>query len=294
MGDPGGERGLALLGFDPTGEVNRLRHEVSRLEKRVADGEEFLTDIFFWLEDQRDPGQTWENQHYIFQTSLRLYLTHEKGVPGRGRNVRIVTSILGPEPSCNNLCQFHKGFEGIGYVAEIAEAWVMFSVGAIAPELVFAEAAFGMRLLSVADEILEVRAAAAVGHARAGGRIRWVDEAASMSDEARAFDDGAHGARSNVETQKRQVPQIEMTLADGTKKPVRFDGYDGAQLIDRKRSVVTTKKAKDQAARQSQALRENGLTARWEVPTEAQARRARKVFEELGIKNITVRVVDGP
>ncbi len=120
--DRDGEVGPGLTGPDPTGEVNRLRHEVQRLEKRVADGEEFLTEIFIWLEDQRDPGQTWENQHYIFQTSLRLYLTHEKGVPGRGRDVRIVSSILGPEANCNNLCQFHKGFEGIGYVAEITEA----------------------------------------------------------------------------------------------------------------------------------------------------------------------------
>ncbi|WP_223259867.1 hypothetical protein, partial [Ralstonia pseudosolanacearum] len=39
------------------------------------------------------------------------------------------------------------------------------------------------------------------------------------------------------------------------------------------------------------ALSQNGLTGRWEVPTSQQAARAQKMFDELGIKNITVRVV---
>ena len=44
---------------------------------------------------------------------------------------------------------------------------------------------------------------------------------------------------------------------------VKFDGLDGDVLIDRKISVVTTDKAKDQALRQSEALSQSGLTARW-------------------------------
>lgn len=123
------------------------------------------------------------------------------------------------------------------------------------------------------------------------GKVRWVEENVSMSKSAHDYDDGAIGARSNPVTQRRLVPSIERTLPDGTKVPVKFDGIDGDVLIDRKRSITTFPKSKDQALRQSQALKENGLTGRWEVPNEAQARRARKMLEDLGITNISVKVV---
>ncbi|MDO7955103.1 hemagglutinin repeat-containing protein [Xanthomonas euvesicatoria pv. eucalypti] len=122
-------------------------------------------------------------------------------------------------------------------------------------------------------------------------KVVWVDEKASMSPKARDYNDSAPGARSNVETQASQAPSITRTMPDGTERPVKFDGVDADVLVDRKISVVTTPKAKDQALRQSQALSEQGLTGRWEVPTQAQANRAKKMFEELGIKNITVEVV---
>jgi len=109
-----------------------------------------------------------------------------------------------------------------------------------------------------------------------------MDENAAMSPNARYYNDSAPGARSNAETRASQAPAIERTGPDGSKKNVRFDGVDGDVLVDRKVSVVTTPKAKDQALRQSQALSEQGLTGRWEVPTEAQKRRAQKMFEELG------------
>lgn len=57
-------------------------------------------------------------------------------------------------------------------------------------------------------------------------------------------------------------------------------------MIDRKISVVTTQKAKDQAIRQSDALKNNKMTGRWEVPNQTQANRAQKMFDELGIKNM--------
>jgi filamentous hemagglutinin len=72
---------------------------------------------------------------------------------------------------------------------------------------------------------------------------------------------------------------------------VRFDGVDGDVLIYRKLSVVTTQKARDQVLRQSEALQQNGLTGRWEVPTQAQADRATRMFNELNVSNITIRVV---
>jgi len=74
-------------------------------------------------------------------------------------------------------------------------------------------------------------------------------------------------------------------------RPVRFDGVDGNVMIDRKKiSVVTTPKAKNQAIRQSESLKNNGITGRWEVPNQAQANRAQKIFDELGIKNIEVKI----
>ncbi|MGJ8522574.1 hypothetical protein R84981_001262 [Carnimonas sp. R-84981] len=90
--------------------------------------------------------------------------------------------------------------------------------------------------------------------------VRWVDENASMSNRAREYNDSASGARSNIETRKGQAPTIDRIDDDGVKKPVRFDGVDGKVMVDRKISVLTTSKAKNQAVRQSKALRENGMT----------------------------------
>jgi len=62
-------------------------------------------------------------------------------------------------------------------------------------------------------------------------------------------------------------------MADGSTRQVKFDGVDGDVMVDRKISVVTTDKAKDQALRQSETLSQNGLTGRWEVSSDAQAAR---------------------
>ena len=62
-------------------------------------------------------------------------------------------------------------------------------------------------------------------------------------------------------------------------------------MIDRKKAVTTFPKSEQQALRQSQALEQNGLTAVWEVPTEAEASRAMQLLLKLHITNITVRVV---
>lgn len=122
-------------------------------------------------------------------------------------------------------------------------------------------------------------------------KVKWVDENAAMSRRARDYNDSASGARSNIVTQKGQAPSIDRVDANGKSKSVRFDGVDGNVMIDRKISVVTTPKAKDQALRQSEALKNNGMTGRWEVPDQTQANRAQKMFDELGIKNIEVKIV---
>ena len=72
---------------------------------------------------------------------------------------------------------------------------------------------------------------------------------------------------------------------------VRFDGIEDGILIDRKLSVTSYFKTYDQTLRQSTALLEHGLTGRWEVPNVAEAARAQKLFDFLGIKNIRVKVV---
>lgn len=122
-------------------------------------------------------------------------------------------------------------------------------------------------------------------------KVTWVDENAGMSLRARNYNDSASGARSNINTKKGQAPTINRTDIDNNSKPVRFDGVDGNVMIDRKISVVTTPKAKDQAKRQSNALKNNNMTGRWEVPNQTQANRAQKIFDELGIKNIEVKIV---
>jgi len=74
-------------------------------------------------------------------------------------------------------------------------------------------------------------------------------------------------------------------------RTVRFDGIRGRTLIDRKKAVLTTPNKVDQALRQSEALRQNGLRGRWEVPNEREARRAKRLLDRLHITNITAKVV---
>jgi hypothetical protein len=120
------------------------------------------------------------------------------------------------------------------------------------------------------------------------GEIYWVDENANMSAAARTYDSGAVGSRTGF------APALQYYKAGGNKlQQIKFDGYDAAngQLIDRKLAVTTFNKAYRQAQNQSLALEQNGYTGIWEVPDQAQAARARRIFNDLNITNITVRVV---
>lgn len=91
------------------------------------------------------------------------------------------------------------------------------------------------------------------------------------------------GARSNVATRLPQAPMVN---------GVRFDGADGATLIDRKLAVLRTAKAQRQAQRQAAALQQCGLTGRWEVPSATEARRAQKLFSQAGVAGLDVKVVE--
>ncbi|WP_093744350.1 polymorphic toxin-type HINT domain-containing protein [Streptomyces sp. PAN_FS17] len=120
------------------------------------------------------------------------------------------------------------------------------------------------------------------------GSIHWVNENANMSSTARAYDAAAAGSRTGVAPALQYYKAGENSLSH-----IKFDGFDAANgvLIDRKLSVTTFNKTYRQARNQSLALEQNGYTGRWEVPTAAEAARARKVLGSLMITNIRVKVV---
>jgi predicted secreted acid phosphatase len=75
---------------------------------------------------------------------------------------------------------------------------------------------------------------------------------------------------------------------------VDFDDYDAKReaLVDYKSNEVrTTKKTADQAMRQLEAARQNGIkTVIWRVQSEKQKRRAEKFLERRKIQGITIEV----
>jgi RHS repeat-associated protein len=120
------------------------------------------------------------------------------------------------------------------------------------------------------------------------GSVDWVNENANMSSAALAYDAGAAGSRAGV------APALQYYKAGGNRlSQIKFDGFDATNgvMIDRKVSVTTFNKTYRQAMNQSLALEQNGYSGRWEVPTAAEAARARKVLGGLLITNIRVRVV---
>jgi uncharacterized membrane protein YgcG len=132
----------------------------------------------------------------------------------------------------------------------------------------------------------------AVEVAKKATAIVWVEERIGTKGAAKDYNDSAASARSNVATRRAEVPALERTMPDGTKRLVKFDGFDGEYLIERKWSIVTSPRGKSQALRQSQALSEHGLTAIWEVPNRSEMKIAVKMLEKLQIENIKVRVIE--
>ncbi|MEP9357483.1 hypothetical protein [Sphingomonas sp. KR3-1] len=91
-------------------------------------------------------------------------------------------------------------------------------------------------------------------------KITWVDESPTFrgpsKELAKAYNDSARGALSNIVIKKGQAPALERTMADGTKRYVKFDGVDydsvyGHVMIDRKWSLTGRAKTINQAIRQS-------------------------------------------
>lgn len=112
-----------------------------------------------------------------------------------------------------------------------------------------------------------------------------------MAPRARDYQGGAEGARMSVRTHQDLAPALTYRDPSGAQRTVRFDGVDGNVMIDRKLGVATYPKTEAQALRQAQALKQNGMRGRWEVPGESTAAVARRMFTRLGIDNIDVVVV---
>ncbi|WP_156454148.1 MULTISPECIES: hypothetical protein [unclassified Sphingomonas] len=115
--------------------------------------------------------------------------------------------------------------------------------------------------------------------------IKWVRENLGRDTPAKRYNDAASGARPG------QAPTLTRILQDGSKRPVKFDGFRGEYVIDRKLKVVDAPHARDQQLRQSDVLAQHRLIGIWEVPTSTQKIKALKLFKRMNVTNIRVRVV---
>ncbi|WP_374128134.1 hypothetical protein [Sphingomonas sp. 28-62-11] len=115
-------------------------------------------------------------------------------------------------------------------------------------------------------------------------QIGWVRENLGRDSPAKRYNDSAPNARPGM------APTLMRTMADGSKRPVKFDGTLGEYMEDWKLKVVNAPRARAQVARQTQALEENGAIGTWVVPDEVQRAKALKLFKSMNIKNIKVRV----
>ncbi len=116
-------------------------------------------------------------------------------------------------------------------------------------------------------------------------QIGWVKERITSDKEWKLYNDSAVGARPGL------APTLMRTLPNGKKRPVKFDGFQGEYMIDRKWSVVDRPHARAQLLRQSEVLAQHRLIGVWEVPTPAQKALAHKLFKKMNVTNIVVKVV---
>jgi hypothetical protein len=117
-------------------------------------------------------------------------------------------------------------------------------------------------------------------------QIGWVKETTGSKKPWKPYNDTATGARPG------QAPTLMRTMADGSKRPVKFDGIQGDYVIDRKWKVVDAPNARAQLLRQSEVLAEHRLIGTWEVPTPAQKTKALKLLKKMNVTNIHVKVIE--
>lgn len=116
-------------------------------------------------------------------------------------------------------------------------------------------------------------------------QIGWVKETTRSEELWKAYNDSATGARPG------QAPTLMRTMADGSKRPVKFDGVQGDYVIDRKWSVRDAPRARAQILRQAEVLAQHHLIGTWEVPNLAQKAKAIKLLKKMNVTNIHVKVV---
>ncbi len=116
-------------------------------------------------------------------------------------------------------------------------------------------------------------------------KIGWKKETLPAGKPWTIYNDGAPNARPG------QAPTLMRTLPDGSQRPVKFDGFEGDYMIDRKTSVSTRRNALDQLTRQSEALAQHRALGTWEVPNAKQVKNAHKAFKKRNVTNIKVRIV---
>lgn len=114
--------------------------------------------------------------------------------------------------------------------------------------------------------------------------IGWAKETFKSTKPWKAYNDAAPGAVAD------RAPTLMRTMPDGSKRPVKFDGVQGDYVVDRKFSISTKPRARDQVKRQAQALSENRLIGTWEVPDNKQKNIALKLLKEMKVHNIKVRI----
>ena len=81
-------------------------------------------------------------------------------------------------------------------------------------------------------------------------QIGWVKETIRSDKPWKAYNDSATGSRPG------QAPTLMRTMPDGSRRPVKFDGFDGDYMTDRKWKVVDAPRARAQLVRQSEVLAE--------------------------------------
>lgn len=115
-------------------------------------------------------------------------------------------------------------------------------------------------------------------------QIGWVTETTTSQKHRKADNDAATGARPG------RTPTLMRTMADSSKRPVKFDGIQGDDVIDRKWKVVDAPHARTQLLRQSEVMAEQRLIGTWEVPTPAQEAITLKLFKKMKVANIHVNL----
>lgn len=116
-------------------------------------------------------------------------------------------------------------------------------------------------------------------------QVGWKRETLPPKDPWKAYNDAAVGSRPG------HAPTLMRTMADGSKRPVKFDGVQGDYMIDRKWNVRDQARSRAQVIRQSEVLAQHNLIGLWEVPSPVKKAKALRLLKKLNVRNIHVKVV---